>query len=317
MCGIIGYAGGRVCKPLLLGGLERLEYRGYDSAGLSLLEDGDVSIVRAVGKLAAAAGRAPAPTARPRRPASATPAGPPTARPSDAQRPPAHRLRRARLVVHNGIIENYVELKERAAGRRAPLLHARPTPRSSPTWSSTHYEGDLVEAVAPDLPRLEGHTTRSASSAPHAPRHVVGARLQPAGGRPRRRRELRGLGHPAPSCPRPAAISLLEDGELVVVTPDGVAAARPRPARRSSATRPTSPGTRSGREGRLRALHAQGDPRAARGMRETIARAARTRDARPTSAAWTSTDQELRAHRPGRHHGLRHQLPRRAWSAST
>ena len=40
MCGIIGYTGARVCKPLLLGGLERLEYRGYDSAGLSLV-DGD------------------------------------------------------------------------------------------------------------------------------------------------------------------------------------------------------------------------------------------------------------------------------------
>src|SRR3954471_16068804 len=52
MCGIIGYAGGRVCKPLLLDGLERLEYRGYDSAGLSLLEPDEVSIVRAVGNLA-------------------------------------------------------------------------------------------------------------------------------------------------------------------------------------------------------------------------------------------------------------------------
>ena len=51
MCGIIGYVGSRECKPLLLQGLERLEYRGYDSAGLALLEDSGLDYVRAVGNL--------------------------------------------------------------------------------------------------------------------------------------------------------------------------------------------------------------------------------------------------------------------------
>src|ERR671931_2307760 len=51
MCGIIGYVGPRACKPLLLQGLERLEYRGYDSAGIALLEDGGLEYVRAVGNL--------------------------------------------------------------------------------------------------------------------------------------------------------------------------------------------------------------------------------------------------------------------------
>ena len=44
MCGIIGYVGPRECKPLLLHGLERLEYRGYDSAGIALLEDGGLDL---------------------------------------------------------------------------------------------------------------------------------------------------------------------------------------------------------------------------------------------------------------------------------
>jgi glucosamine--fructose-6-phosphate aminotransferase (isomerizing) len=52
MCGIIGYVGGRPCRDLLIAGLEKLEYRGYDSAGISLLGDGEVNTVRAVGNLA-------------------------------------------------------------------------------------------------------------------------------------------------------------------------------------------------------------------------------------------------------------------------
>ena len=51
MCGIIGYVGSRPAKDLLLRGLERLEYRGYDSAGLALREDGGLDYVRAVGNL--------------------------------------------------------------------------------------------------------------------------------------------------------------------------------------------------------------------------------------------------------------------------
>ena len=52
MCGIVGYVGGRPCRDLLIAGLEKLEYRGYDSAGLSLLENGRIESVRAVGNLA-------------------------------------------------------------------------------------------------------------------------------------------------------------------------------------------------------------------------------------------------------------------------
>ena len=53
MCGIVGYVGGRPCEEILLQGLEKLEYRGYDSAGISLLEGaGAVESVHAVGNLA-------------------------------------------------------------------------------------------------------------------------------------------------------------------------------------------------------------------------------------------------------------------------
>src|SRR5579875_2768831 len=53
MCGIVGYVGPRQARPLLLAGLEKLEYRGYDSAGISVLDGDRVDAVRAVGNLSA------------------------------------------------------------------------------------------------------------------------------------------------------------------------------------------------------------------------------------------------------------------------
>ena len=80
VCGIIGYVGPRECRDLLLEGLQRLEYRGYDSAGLSLVTNGSIGSVHAVGTFSTSATRwrserrtCAAP------PASATRAGPPTA----------------------------------------------------------------------------------------------------------------------------------------------------------------------------------------------------------------------------------------------
>src|SRR4051812_33912186 len=52
MCGIVGYVGDRPCRDLLFAGLEKLEYRGYDSAGVSVISDGSIDSVRAVGNLA-------------------------------------------------------------------------------------------------------------------------------------------------------------------------------------------------------------------------------------------------------------------------
>ena len=118
MCGIVGYVGARQVTPLLVGGLRRLEYRGYDSAGLAVLNPttGKVEVARAAGKLAvleSQLAREPLPgTVGIGHTRWATHGGP-----SEANAHP-HRVGGV-AVVHNGIIENYLDLKKRlrAAGR--------------------------------------------------------------------------------------------------------------------------------------------------------------------------------------------------------
>ncbi len=114
MCGIVGYIGHREAAPLILESLRKLEYRGYDSAGIAVLQDGEVAIRRCEGKLAnldAMLQRQPM--------AGAIGIGHTRwathGRPSETNAHP-HRAGDV-VVVHNGIIENYLELKEQLASR--------------------------------------------------------------------------------------------------------------------------------------------------------------------------------------------------------
>jgi glucosamine--fructose-6-phosphate aminotransferase (isomerizing) len=179
MCGIIGYVGGRECKPLLLHGLERLEYRGYDSAGIALLEDGGLRYIRAVGNLdflkaAAAEDEVDCSTAT-------TGLGHTRwATHGAVTERNAHPLTgcdEARLsIVLNGIVENYRELKEG--------LEAEGHTFTSETDAETvahlverHYDGDLVEAVRKAAGQMEGHFTFVVIHREH-PAELVATRLQ-------------------------------------------------------------------------------------------------------------------------------------------
>ncbi|TAL12449.1 MAG: glutamine--fructose-6-phosphate transaminase (isomerizing) [Nitrospirae bacterium] len=110
MCGIVGYIGSQQAVSVLLDGLKRLEYRGYDSAGVAVLQDGKIDVRRSVGKLANLEkmlnGAGPHGTIGIGHTRWAT-----HGRPSEQN---AHPHRSGPLVlVHNGIIENYAALKER------------------------------------------------------------------------------------------------------------------------------------------------------------------------------------------------------------
>src|SRR5262245_19807130 len=112
MCGIVGYIGGRDATPLLVDGLRRLAYRGYDSAGVVVMNGSGLEIRRAVGKISNLESRL---NTEPL--AGAIGLGHTRwathGRPSEANSHPHADCSRGLAVVHNGILENYAVLKER------------------------------------------------------------------------------------------------------------------------------------------------------------------------------------------------------------
>src|SRR6266516_3234645 len=176
MCGIIGYVGHRASKPLLLQGLQRLEYRGYDSAGIALLEADGLDYVRAVGNLANLKEKAGSNGSQ-----STTGLGHTRwATHGGVTEQNAHPLTacgETKLsIVLNGIVENYRELREELQANG----HAFTSETDAEVVAhllEVAYDGDLVEAVRAVYTRLEGHFTFVVSHHAH-PNHLVGCRHQ-------------------------------------------------------------------------------------------------------------------------------------------
>jgi len=156
VCGIIGYVGNRACKPLLLQALQRLEYRGYDSAGIVLREENGLEYIRAVGNLQHLIEAAGSNDSESTHGLGHTR----WATHGKVVVENAHPLtgcdEREIAVVLNGIIENYREL-------RATLVeegHRFTTETDAETVAhliESHYDGDLAEAVRLTYRQLEGH----------------------------------------------------------------------------------------------------------------------------------------------------------------
>jgi glutamine---fructose-6-phosphate transaminase (isomerizing) len=158
MCGIIGYVGSRPSKDLLIAGLERLEFRGYDSAGIALLEDDGLEYVRAVGNLQhlkeAAGPNGSRATTGVGHTRWATHGGV-----NEDNAHPLTGCEEGKLaIVLNGIVENYRELKQEleAAGH---VFTSETDAEVVAHLLETVYDGDLVEAVRAVYGRLEGHFT--------------------------------------------------------------------------------------------------------------------------------------------------------------
>ena len=159
MCGIVGYVGSRPARELLLEGLQRLEYRGYDSAGVSILADGEFETVRAVGNLANLR-EAVAGTAVAARPGTTGIAHTRWATHGRVTERNAHPLTSSGDEVHvvvNGIVENYVALKARLSDMGA--TYTSETDAETIAHLIAHHlaTGDFVEAVRRAYNELEGH----------------------------------------------------------------------------------------------------------------------------------------------------------------
>jgi glutamine---fructose-6-phosphate transaminase (isomerizing) len=219
VCGIIGYVGQRACKDLLLQGLERLEYRGYDSAGLALREDVELDYVRVVGNLQALKREA-----GPNGSQAKTGLGHTRwATHGAVNEQNAHPLtgcdEHKLAIVLNGIVENYRELKA-SLEAEGHVFHTETDAEVVVHLIERHYDGDLLEATRLAYRELEGHYAFVVIHHDH-PEELVGARHQcPL---------LVGVGDGemflasmvAAFIGETRSIQLIEDGEVVSITPEG------------------------------------------------------------------------------------------------
>ncbi len=218
MCGIIGYVGPRAAKPLLIHGLERLEYRGYDSAGLAMLEEGGLEYVRAVGNLknlkrvAKENGSQASMGLGHTRWAT-------HGRVSEENAHPLEGCDGNVAVVLNGIVENFRELKA-SLKEDGHKFTSETDAEVVAHLIERHYDDDLAEAVRAAYRELEGHFAFVVVHGDH-PEELVGARVQcPL---------LVGVGTGEMFLASASSaflretnrIQLIEDGEVVSITPAG------------------------------------------------------------------------------------------------
>lgn len=176
MCGIIGYVGTEPVAPLLFAGLKRLEYRGYDSAGIAVLEEGWMTLFRRKGKVEELEGEVPQQlTSRigigHTRWATH---GPPT----ENNAHPHLDCQGKIAVIHNGIIENFLDLKERliAAGHR---FRSQTDTEALAHLIEEKNDGDLLAAVAATVAEAKGAFALAVLSEDDPGRIIVARRGSP------------------------------------------------------------------------------------------------------------------------------------------
>jgi len=219
VCGIIGYVGSRPAKDLLIRGLERLEYRGYDSAGIALREDEGLDYVRAVGNLQNLKDAAGSNHSSSNHGLGHTR----WATHGAVNEQNAHPLTGCEdgdvAVVLNGIVENFRELKGSLVAE-GHTFHSETDAEVVAHLVERHYAGDLTEAVRATYTELEGHFAFVVLHNDH-PALLVGARRQcPL---------VVGVGDGemflasafAAFLAETRRVQLIEEGEIVAITPEG------------------------------------------------------------------------------------------------
>ncbi len=222
MCGIVGYIGKEQAAPILLEGLSRLEYRGYDSAGMAVYDQdrGTLSVHKAKGRLKVLAdqlqnGAAVKGTVGIGHTRWATHGAP-----SDVNSHPQVSQSGKIAVVHNGIIENYVELKSFLMGKGVSFLSDTDTEVVA-QLIEYFYQGDLLKAVGQVLHRIQGAYALGILCADYPDQIIAVRKDSPL---------ILGYGH---GCNFLASdvtaiikhtrqVGYMEDGELAVLTREGI-----------------------------------------------------------------------------------------------
>lgn len=219
MCGIVGYVGKKQACPLLLDGMSKLEYRGYDSAGIAVYQDGQIVIEKCVGRLQSLRdklkGREPHGVAGIGHTRWAT-----HGRPSDRNSHPHADNSGKFVVVHNGIIENYIELKEQLLAKGHTFLSETDTEVVAHLMADL-YDGDFERAVRKVLRRIEGSYSLVFMCAEEPDKLICTKKDNPL---------VVGLGEGENfiASDIPAIIAhtrktyIMSDGEIAIVTADGV-----------------------------------------------------------------------------------------------
>ncbi len=219
MCGIVGYLGGRQAAPILLEGLQKLEYRGYDSAGIAVIENNTIKLEKKAGKLAQLRGKfngyLPDSTIGIGHTRWAT-----HGRPNDVNAHPHLDCSGRFAVVHNGIIENYLPLREWLISR-GHVFRSETDTEVLPHLIEEFYRGDLVQTMLRVVDKVNGSYALVVLSLDEPGRLVGVRRDSPL---------VVGLGEEENffASDIPALLShtrrtyILEDGEMAVLTPERV-----------------------------------------------------------------------------------------------
>ncbi|WP_461829940.1 glutamine--fructose-6-phosphate transaminase (isomerizing) [Aquifex sp.] len=219
MCGIVGYTGRDLALPILLGALERLEYRGYDSAGVALIENGKLIVEKKAGKIRELVRALWGKNYKAKTGIGHT-RWATHGKPTDENAHPHTDEKGEFAVVHNGIIENYIELREELK-REGVKFKSDTDTEVIAHLIAKNYRGDLLQAVIETVKKLKGAFAFAVITV-HEPNRVIGVK----NGSPL----IVGLGEgenflasdiPA-ILPYTKKVIVLDDGEIADLTPDSV-----------------------------------------------------------------------------------------------
>ncbi len=217
MCGIVGYIGNRQAKGILLDGLEKLEYRGYDSAGVAILGKDEIKCCKTKGRLQnlrdLAADRDLDGSIGIGHTRWAT-----HGQPSDVNAHPQLSNDKKFAVVHNGIIENYLELREFLQSKGYTFTSETDT-EVIPNLISLFYDGDLLRAVIETAKMLTGSYAICAVSTFEPDKIVAVRKDSPLVIGLKKQEKFVASDIPA-FLKETRNVYLLEDDEYVVLTPD-------------------------------------------------------------------------------------------------